>query len=294
MGHSQMPPKLLLAQILGRIQRYKTRTIDPSIVSNPDLPYYQTLKKQMKELEDNPELDSSRPIIINASMTKYVDFINGLQRPIDTLLSRAMELTLIDAVKKFNASIGHTYGNRITLVVPAKSSDWDAVYGGRLHKIISMVSVFTTMRFTQHFGNLVNDTVEGRAQNPYYDVLVNKMHTEVAFSATAFNVDVASVHSYMLWRVRYAINSSKLMFNNYYCMDTVLELFSSRTQISKERGYDWEECSDSFKYGVLAKKIQYNEIVNGFDVQKIKVVSFASALQPSDSNLVIRKYLNRT
>ena len=196
---------------------------------------FETLGDRLKDYESQYEtsIDPKEHIVVRIDGHKFSKYTKGFKRPFDEILSKAMELTTIDLVQEFQAVVGYTQSDEITLVIPSpkpkkvhynklQSQDLKHTYSGRIQKIASLTAGFATMAFNRHllslykeqkilekdldqthgieyrreFGKYMN-TIEGKLGKAWFDSRVYAVPNDVE----AFNS--------VLWRVRDAEKNSR-------------------------------------------------------------------------------------
>jgi len=285
---------------------------------------FETLGDRLKDYESQYEtsIDPKEHIVVRIDGHKFSKYTKGFKRPFDEILSKAMEQTTIDLVQEFQAVVGYTQSDEITLVIPSPkpkkvhynklpTQDLKHTYSGRIQKIASLTAGFATMAFNK---NLVDICFEypwtGRdlttGLSSLYENSVRSKIGKAWFDSRVYAVpnDVEAFNS-VLWRVRDAEKNSRSMFAQAYCSHKALQNMTGREQVEfckETTGEDWELVDDRYKYGILVKKEKYIKFTRGEDLnrfcgtqqatERTRLVSFSKHLTFSEENveMIINKF----
>lgn len=107
-------------------------------------------------------VDPTSLYVVRLDGRKFSTFTRGFARPFDMLFAAAMVLTMNDMVNEFHATTGYTHSDEISLVFrPARKDDGDPkdrgehLFGGRVHKLLSIMAGYCSVRFNVHISTLV-------------------------------------------------------------------------------------------------------------------------------------------
>jgi tRNA(His) guanylyltransferase len=300
----------------------------------------ETLGVRLKNIEAQYEIkiEPEKHLICRIDGHKFSKFTKGFVKPFDLILSEAMELTTKDLVNEFNAVVGYTQSDEITLVIPSLKDvtvdnrksykhkthkrimeDWEHSYGGRVQKMNSLISSFSTMKFNLHLKSLLptvgfdspedygifhdDKDVQHTLWLNYLSMLEFKKIGNAWFDCRIFGVegDKEAFNS-ILWRVRDCEKNSRSMFAQTYCSHKELQNFNGLEQVEfclNKTGKDWNNIDDRYKYGILVKRETYFKKVNNDysiennRVERTRLVSFSKKLVYSTENveLILSKKL---
>lgn len=140
--------------------------------------------ERMKTYEQSSEsqIDQTKPVIARIDGHKFSKFTKGFKRPFDERLHDAMRRTTEDLLTQFNAYLGYTESDEITLIFPEcnKEKRQEFIFSGRTQKLSSLLASYTTVRFNFH---LMNQDFSKD------DLLFQKVSMMIAhFDARIFNV----------------------------------------------------------------------------------------------------------
>jgi len=257
------------------------------------------------EAQYENEIPQNEHLIVRIDGHKFSKYTKGMNKPFDSIFSKAMEETTKDLLDEFGAYTVYTQSDEITMILPSLMNTdkhkgqnkpfWTHTHSGRVQKIVSLVAGFTTMSFNKHFKNIIDDIQLDNAikQNGGYDY-ITKMYKKIGsawFDARVYGVpsDEEAFNS-ILWRVRDCIKNSKSTFAQTYCSHKELQNKNGVEQIQyclEKTGRDWNDIEAKYKYGILIKKETYMKDVEGQEpVQRSRVVTWSENLSTFDYELV--------
>lgn len=239
-----------------------------------DVPLGNRMKLYEKEFEI--QVPHDKHIIVRIDGHKFSKYTQGFAKPFDEILSKSMELTTRDLLHEFNAVTGYTQSDEITLVIPYSFTEKpfgdkvritnQQIFGGRVQKMASLVSGFTTMRFNKHLRDFTRHFTDGfmyltDEESYYIRMLSEKLETGAYFDARVYGVDSdEEAFNSVMWRVRDCVKNSYSMFAQSYVPHKALLNKNGPEQIAfclSETGKDWHDIEDRYKYGILVKKETY-------------------------------------
>ena len=160
------------------------------------------------------------------------------------------------------------------------------IYGGRVQKISSLASAFTTMKFNHYIEDAIEKEMDKfdytqssdvlKVKEDYWQVLKKKVG-KAWFDARVFGVESdEEAFNSVMWRVRDAHKNSRSMFAQTFCPHKELQGLCGLQQVAKalERGYDYEKMPECFKYGTLIKKQKYLKVTNIIDLEVMQLEDF--------------------
>lgn len=151
---------------------------------------------------------------------------------------------------------------------------------------MSLISSFITMVFNKELTKFVS----------------HDSKLDIAwFDARAFGVPIKEeAYNAVMWRARDCVKNSKGVFAQTYCSHKSLLNKHSNEQIGyclKETGKNWNQIEDRYKYGILVKRENYEELDTRSrrKVTRTKIVSWSEKLTSFDETkveLIARKLIN--
>jgi len=183
----------------------------------------ETLGGRLKGYESKCEIEipSKSHICVRIDGHHFSSYTKGFMKPFDYILSEAFRLTSMDLLKEFNAVSVYTQSDEISLIIPSllntekhKGSNkplWKHAYTGRVQKMASLISAFTTMRFNKHLEFLIK-TIGVQQPSEYFRILKSK-EGNAWFDARVFGVDSdEEAFNTLLWRIRDCQKNSKSVY----------------------------------------------------------------------------------
>jgi len=165
-----------------------------------------------------------------------------------------------------------------------KNIENNQIYAGRVQKIVSLVSAFTTMTFNKIFKEEI--LIQTKDESEYYLNAFSLKEDEIEFNNTLstymskigcawFDCRIYGVQSKeevlnsILFRTRDCVKNSKSLFASTYMNHKSLLNLNGNEKIQKclkETGHNYNDIDDSFKYGTFVKKELYMKDVHYRDL----------------------------
>ncbi len=101
-----------------------------------------SLGDRMKSFEDSTRLMQGLPIMVRIDGRTFSSFTRGMDKPYDARMSKLMEMTCTYLVSEFNADMGYTQSDEITLTWYNRD-----FFGGKVQKIVSVLAAATSVYF---------------------------------------------------------------------------------------------------------------------------------------------------
>ena len=224
------------------------------------------------EKEYDTILDPSMHIIIRLDGHHFSKF--KFEKPFEDKMGGAMVETSKDLLDRFGAYTAYTQSDEITLFIPSlwdddSKKDWVHIFGGRVQKIVSIVSGYTTMCFNKHYSGDID---------AYFDCRV--------YSCPNDSYVISSFSS----RVKNCEGNSRSMFSQAYCLHKDLQGLSGIKCVKlayDNTGKHWDSIDPMYKYGTFVKKEQY--LQNVTCVKRKRICTFTGEIDYK--GLVLLKYV---
>lgn len=177
--------------------------------------------------------------------------------------------------------------------------DNQQIYNGRIQKLSSLISSFTTMRFNYHLKNLIPEVGFDYPKDfGIFDDDINKRHNKwldyikmikskvrhAWFDARVYGVESnEEAFNSVMWRVRDCYKNACSMFSQSHCSHKELQNMNGQEQIEyvlKKTGKDFNNMVDNFKYGTLIKKESYMKDVHYRDLNYKDRIKFNTPDMP--------------
>lgn len=195
------------------------------------------------------------PAIIRIDGRAFHTFTRGLRRPYDERLSSLMTTTTARLVEEFDALVGYTQSDEISLLWHQNSYKSELPFAGRTQKMVSNIASFAAAVFNRL---LPDNLPEKSASLPTFDARV--------FSLP--NKEEAA--NYFLWRVRDAEkNSIQMAAQHHFPHKRLHGLHGSAQQelLFQEAGVNWNNYPPFFKRGTFVRR---NKTTVPFTVAEIE------------------------
>jgi tRNA(His) guanylyltransferase len=182
------------------------------------------------------------PVMARIDGRAFHSFVQGLERPYDTRLSRMMIDTTAYLVKETNAKIGYCQSDEISLCWQSTDPNTQIFFDGRVAKIISQLAAMTSVYFyRQCVQNLPPEYAE-------------KMPT---FDCRAWNVPTRyEASNTFLWReIDAAKNSVSMAARAHYEHKDLQDKNGSQMQeMLFRKGVNWNDYPRFFKRGTFVQR----------------------------------------
>lgn len=204
---------------------------------------------RMKALEARGmpgRMSPDKPIYARIDGRNFSRFTHGMQRPLDTRMSRAMIDTARWLLEETSASTAYVQSDEISLLWGPGGECTQPFFGGRVIKTASILSGMATARFITA---LINDT-EGLAEwvalLPHFDARVCQMPTPE---------DAADM---IVWRGKDAERNAIQMVARTWLPKKSLHGVNRRGQIDRlrEAGILMTDYPDFFRNGTLLSRVR--------------------------------------
>lgn len=197
--------------------------------------------KQFEAPESDRKAMHGLPLLARLDGRAFHTFTRGLRRPYDEGMSRCMIETTRTLVEKMHALVGYTQSDEITLAWHVVSESSEYPFGGRFHKLASVLAGMASTRFYQ----LVLEHLPAKARElPHFDCRVWQVPT-LADAADVF-----------MWREDDATKNSVTMAARAVYSDR--ELFEKCSSVKQEmlhaKGINWNDYPAFFKRGTYLQR----------------------------------------
>lgn len=203
---------------------------------------FEELGNRMKKYEDvtNTSLVQGIPFIVRLDGKAFHTFTKGMKKPYDENMSHAMMSTCSYLVESFNASVGYTQSDEISLVFLPRE---DQLYSGRIQKISSVLASTASAKFNQIIAK----------------VLPEKASMLPVFDARTFNVpDIRIAAEQLVWREADATRNSLTMaaHSHFTTKELHKKGFNEKHDMLHSVGVNWNDYPDFFKRGSYFKRVK--------------------------------------
>lgn len=228
-----------------------------------------TLSDIMKNLEKrfDAKIADNLNLIVRLDGHKFSKFTKNFNKPFDDNFSCVMEQVAIDLMNEYPAYTAYTQSDEITLYFPKPNlkKNQNQLYGGRIQKIVSLMSAFATLRFNYHFDKISINLAE---INPNY---FNKRF-QAYFDARVFGVEDDDIYRAFLDRYNQNKRNSMQQFARTYASHKELLNLTAQEQVEyvkQKFDRDYDQIEDKYKYGIWVKR----ELFERNGAQRSRIIS---------------------
>lgn len=207
-----------------------------------------SLAQRMKgyEAEETKErFEKFKPIYVRLDGRGFSKFTKHMRKPYDEDMSMLMIEVTKHLVKETGAVIGYTQSDEISLTWYADDEHQSVFFDGRKQKMLSNISSICTAKFLFTAMKLWPELCEKRL--PTFDARAISMP------------DFGEVTNMFLWRVQDAYKNSISMAARSMFSSKALENVNGddRIALMAEKGVNFEDYPDFFKYGTFVRNEKY-------------------------------------
>jgi tRNA(His) 5'-end guanylyltransferase len=203
----------------------------------------------------------------------FSTFTDGLDRPFDVRLSRAMVETVKYLVEETNASIGYTQSDEISLVWQQERYDSELLFGGKVQKLVSALAALATAKFNHLC--LKDSVLAARTERqlPTFDCRVFQLPNRT---------EAANV---FLWREKDATKNAVSMAARHFYPHQQLHGKSSAAmqEMIFQAGQNFNDYPAGFKRGTFVRRV-----VRGRLLTREELAAIPERFRPSPDELVAR------
>jgi tRNA(His) 5'-end guanylyltransferase len=230
--------------------------------------------KMYEGIEAKRMLIPKLPILVRIDGKTFSKFTRGLKRPYDERMHNLMvEVTKL-LVSEYNALIGYTQSDEISLVIYSETLESQVPFNGRVQKLIGDMAAFTTL----HFNRLLPEYLpeEYVKRYPRFDCRVWNVPTLEEAANT------------ILWREMDATKNSISMAAQHYFSHKKLQGKNGKEMqdmLMLEKNINWNDYPAFFKRGTFVKKIVTQRKFTYEEIEKLPAKHEAR----TNPNLVITR-----
>ena len=193
------------------------------------------------------KIDPIQPFIVRVDGRSFSKKTRKLTIPFDENFSNIMVETSKDLLKEFSPDTVITHSDEISLFFYPRDTDgFQPLFNGKIQKIVSVISSYTSVRFNFHLSQVKD---------------INLENGTCHFDGRVFNVpNNVEMCNYFLWRMsRDCIRNSvsSLARSMMSAKDMHKKNTGDLKDMIKEQGNDWDKLPELFKYGCVVKRMYY-------------------------------------
>jgi tRNA(His) guanylyltransferase len=230
---------------------------------------FESLAERMRFYESRtfPQtIEHSLPFILRLDGHSFSELTSPFQKPYDERVAKIMLKTAVDALLKYHPLAIYTASDEITLIFHNRGPLQVAFFGGRVQKMLSLVSGFCSARFNYHMFQLplenLTPSIEKKARSGlwYFDARIATLSTE------------QECWDNILFRHYDTRRNSVSMLAQTLYSQKVLSGVNRKQQLAmiKEKGIEYDNFPPHYREGLLLKKkIIQKEAVNKITHEKV-------------------------
>jgi tRNA(His) guanylyltransferase len=212
--------------------------------------------KQFESVGTMDKLVSNCPILARMDGRAFHSFARHLKKPYDPGMSRSMIETTKYLVDNFNADLGYTQSDEITLYWKNNTPEVQLMFSGRTHKWVSSLASSATIKF---YKNVLLNLPAKSGDDPTFDARVWQVPTEN---------DALEV---FMWREMDATKNAVSMAASSFYRESILngKTMKERIQMLHEAGIDFNKYPDFFKRGTFVRKMKVETLLTNEEWESI-------------------------
>lgn len=216
--------------------------------------------KSYEALSTSRKAFKGQPLVVRLDGKSFHTFTKGLQRPYDIRLTTLMQLVTTALVDRFQALVGYTQSDEITLVWYVKTDDAkEYPFDGRFQKLESLTAAYATAVFNKELAASIPEKAD---QTPIFD-------------ARAFVVPtLREAYHAVLWRQQDATkNAISMAAHAHFSHKSLQGLHGPEMQekLFAEKGINFNDYPYFFKRGSFVKRVKVFKPID--DDLKAKLVA---------------------
>lgn len=209
----------------------------------------ESLGERMKTYErlfTESKLIPNLPVYVRLDGRGFSRFTKKMNRPYDDRLSGLMHLVTKFLVEEFDAIIGYSQSDEISLILK-NGYESPCIFNGKIQKLTSTMASYATAVFNSYFSDYFEDLKTSD--------FCNRLPT---FDCRVFNVpNESEAVNAIYWRYLDAIKNSKQMLAQHYFSHKELQGLNGKVIVDKlklEKNIIWESYPEYFKSGVFIRR----------------------------------------
>ena len=154
--------------------------IGPMMPYLPKYTYFEDLGSFEKDYEREQigeVIQQNKFIVARLDGRSFHAFTRMYTKPFDAGISNAMSAVAGDLLDEFHADLAYTQSDEITLVWKAKTGESQHPFGGKIHKLTSLLAAHCSMQFNKRIGFSKDATFDCRVWgDDYVDGVITNLH----------------------------------------------------------------------------------------------------------------------
>jgi tRNA(His) 5'-end guanylyltransferase len=201
---------------------------------------------QVKQIESqfDQQLIPGMPVVVRLDGKNFHNFTKGLDKPFDAELSTVMAELVMWLCKTFNAVIGYTQSDEITLIfdnpIQESASMQTIFFDGRCNKINSILAAKTSVKFNQLIAK--------------YEKFADKLDSVPVFDCRCMSFPESILRNSVVWRQMDCRKNSVSMAAHAHFSHKSLQGKNTKQKIEElfdKKGIIFSDYPDQFRNGLL-------------------------------------------
>lgn len=219
---------------------------------------------QVKQIESmfDQQLIPGLPVVVRLDGNNFHSFTKGLDKPYDKELSLVFAELLNWLCKTYNATIGYTQSDEITLIFDNPIQDTDSMqtifFDGRCNKINSILAAKTSVKFNQLISK--------------FDKFASKLDSVPVFDCRCMSFPESILRNSVVWRQMDCRKNSVSMAAHANFSHKSLHGKNTKQKIEMlfdEKGIIFSDYPEQFRNGLLIVKSKMIRELTEEEKQKI-------------------------
>jgi tRNA(His) guanylyltransferase len=210
--------------------------------------------KSYESQETARKLMPGVPVYARIDGRSFSRFTRNMARPFDTRMTAAMVHALSHVLEESGATIGYTASDEISLGWALTDHTQELWFGGKIHKLTSVLASITTVAFVQGIQRNFENSQELLDRMPHFDCRVFQVP------------NLHELANCFLWRNLDATKNAISQAAHHYYNHAELQgkNSSQKQEMLFQKGINFNDLPDSFKRGVFVRK---QTVAEPFDAQ---------------------------
>lgn len=241
--------------------------------------------KAYERIETEQRFPPNTYLYVRIDGRSFSKFTRGLTRPYDERLSQLMQDVTAELVREFNATIGYTQSDEISLIIE-NSYEKSCIFEAKKQKLISTIAAFATSVFTSHLSTRIPEKCPLKTgKYPSFDCRIFPL-SNVSEAANA-----------ILWREQDAVKNSVQMLGHHYFSHKQLDRVNTdllKDMLKTQKDVIWDNYPKFFKSGTYFKRqLYYIDVPEAGRVMRSKITKLNMLLGSLDHSERIARVMGK-
>ena len=197
--------------------------------------------KMLEKIEAGRRLMPLLPAMVRIDGKNFSKFTKGLQRPYDKRLSDLMVLVTKSLVEEYNAILGYTQSDEISLILYSDNYKSQIPYDRKIQKMVGDIAAYASLVFNKALPTCIPEKSDAMPR----------------FDCRVWNVpNITEAVNTILWRELDATkNSVSMATRTFYSHKEIHGLGrADQMDLLMKKGVNWNDYPDFFKRGTYVRR----------------------------------------